>query len=71
MPRVYRLREFRDLAGLSQSELAELIAVNRNTIQRLETGAVGARPSTLRRLAKVLKVRIGDLITPLPQSEPT
>ena len=53
---------WRGKRGLSQRALAELSDVSHVTIARLETGKYDPRLSTLRRLAKVLKVRVADLI---------
>lgn len=33
-----RLKEYRNKAGLSQSQLAEMVGVSRNTISSIETG---------------------------------
>ena len=33
-----RLKEYRNEAGLSQSQLAEMVGVSRNTISSIETG---------------------------------
>ncbi len=36
-----RIKEVRQLRGLSQEELAELVGVSRNTISSIETGQFG------------------------------
>ncbi len=48
--------------GLSQRALAELSKVSYVTIARLETDMFDPRLSTLRQLAKALKVRVRDLL---------
>lgn len=47
---------------LSQRALAELSGINHITIARIETGVFDPRLSTLRALAKALKVKIADLV---------
>jgi len=47
---------------LSQRGLAELSGINHITIARIETGVFDPRLSTLRALAKALKVKISDLV---------
>ena len=57
-----RLREERKRSRLTQAELSILSGVNRVTIARLETGAARATPETMRKLARVLKVKPEELI---------
>jgi len=47
---------------LSQRALADLSGINQVTIARIETGVFDPRLSTLRALAKALKVKIADLV---------
>jgi transcriptional regulator with XRE-family HTH domain len=47
---------------LSQRALAELSGINHITIARIETGVFDPRLSTLRALAKTLKVKISELV---------
>jgi len=47
---------------LSQRALAELTGLSYVHIARLETGDYDPRLSTLKALAKALKVKIGDLV---------
>jgi len=47
---------------LSQRALAKLAKVGHITIARIETDIHDPRLSTLRRLAKALKVKVGDLV---------
>ncbi|MDP8952501.1 MAG: helix-turn-helix domain-containing protein [Actinomycetota bacterium] len=61
MQKLERLREERKRSRLTQEELARISGVNRVTIARLETGASKARPGTVRRLARALKVEPTDL----------
>ena len=57
-----KLAALRGKRGLSQRALAKLAKVGHITIARLEVGIYDPRLSTLRRLAKALKVRVVDLI---------
>ena len=51
-----KLRELRRRRVLTLEELAEKADVGRNTVWRLEQGAMGAQPRTIRKLAKALGV---------------
>ena len=57
-----RLAKIRMKQGLSQRALAKLSKVGHITIARIETGVFDPRLSTLRALAKTLKVKISDLV---------
>jgi transcriptional regulator with XRE-family HTH domain len=57
-----KLIALRAMQGLSQRELAKRSKVTHVTIARIETGVYDPRLSTLRRLAKALKVKVGDLL---------
>jgi transcriptional regulator with XRE-family HTH domain len=58
------LREQRELHGLSQSELARVAGVSRDSISNYETGQREAWPSTAKKLADALAVDIADLVSP-------
>ena len=57
-----KLAVWRKRRGFSQRALAKLSKVSYVTIARLETGRFDPRLSTLRQLAKVLKVKARDLL---------
>jgi transcriptional regulator with XRE-family HTH domain len=57
-----KLREVRELHGLSQSELAKKAHVSRDSISNYETGQREAWPSTAKKLANALDVSIADLM---------
>jgi transcriptional regulator with XRE-family HTH domain len=57
-----KLAEIRHKRGLTQRDLGEKARVSFVTIARIESGIFDPRLSTLRALAKVLKVRVADLI---------
>jgi transcriptional regulator with XRE-family HTH domain len=62
VPRLGRLRDLRIQAAMTQIELADKASVARTTIIRLEAGDPNVNPSTLRKLARALKVRPVDLM---------
>jgi transcriptional regulator with XRE-family HTH domain len=55
------LRQLREERGFSQYSLAQESGVGRSTIAALETGERGAHPSTMRALARALRVGVPDL----------
>jgi transcriptional regulator with XRE-family HTH domain len=55
------LRKHRQRRGLTQIELAKISDVGRATIADLEAGKRGAYQSTVKKLAKALKVKPSDL----------
>jgi len=61
MPALVRLRDLRFRAALTQDDLARRAGVSRQTIVRLEQGDPNVRPSTLRQLAKALRVKPAEL----------
>ena len=56
-----RLRHTRELAGLSQQELANKTGVSQHTISQIELGQRKPQGRTLRKLAKALGVEVADL----------
>jgi transcriptional regulator with XRE-family HTH domain len=59
---VKKLVNLRAKQGLSQRDLAKRSNVTNVTIARIETGVYDPRLSTLRKLAKALKVKVADLL---------
>ncbi len=57
-----RLRELRIKRGLTQAALAAKAGISREYLARLETGLHDPPLGTIERLAKVLKVKVGDLV---------
>lgn len=55
------LRDLRIRAGLTQIDLADRSGVARTTIIRLEGGDPHPHPSTLKKLARALKVKPPEL----------
>ncbi|XBQ15826.1 MAG: helix-turn-helix transcriptional regulator [Oceanicaulis sp.] len=58
----HRLREIRHARGLTIEQLAELVGLTYQTVQRYETGDRSLRVEDLPRFAAVLKCRPGDLV---------
>jgi transcriptional regulator with XRE-family HTH domain len=57
-----RLRQFREVAGLSQEKLAEMAELHRNYVGTLERGQSNVSLLAMVRLAKCLKVRPYELL---------
>lgn len=57
-----RIRYYREKAGLSARQLADLIGVNPVYLRQVETGRFPAPPKLVARVAGVLGVSIQDLI---------
>jgi len=57
-----RLKDLRVKRGLSQYQLANLSRVPRNTLIRIEHGQVEPRISTLKMIAKALRVEVGEFL---------
>lgn len=58
------LRRLRQDRGLTQEELADLAGVNRNYVGMIEREENAASVDVLEGLAKALKVRAAELLTP-------
>ena len=58
------LRRLRQDRGLTQEELADLAGVNRNYVGMIEREENAASIDVLEALAKALKVRAAELLTP-------
>src|SRR3546814_13304256 len=57
-----RIKEWRDLRGMSQEVLAEKCATTHATISRLERGKLPLSEHWLRTIGKVLRVPMADLL---------
>jgi transcriptional regulator with XRE-family HTH domain len=69
MPKLPRLRFYRERQALSQRELAKQARVGRVTIARIEAGEVVPHGQTIRKLAKTLGVQPADLMGPAEPSD--
>ena len=58
-----RVRELREAAFLTPSELAAKAGISRNTLYRIESGEYSAFPKTVRKLADALGVAPTELVT--------
>ena len=56
-----KVREYREKAGLKQSELAELVHARRETIVHLENGRYNPSLKLAMDIAKVFRVTVEDL----------
>jgi transcriptional regulator with XRE-family HTH domain len=57
-----KVRELREAQGWSQEELGRRAGVNKETINRFELGG-GNRTSTVRKIAAVLGLSVGELLS--------
>ncbi len=69
-----KIKRSREVAGLTQAELAEQVGVSQRTIASYESGGAIARRSTTEKLAKALKVSVkflsdADCTDPLDEIE--
>jgi len=58
------LRHMRELSGHTQTSLAEIVAVDKSTINRLESGTRNPSPTLMRELAAALGCPLHALIGP-------
>lgn len=56
------LKRAREKRGMTQEQLAHKVGVHLVTISRIETGTRQPSMDLLQRLAKALKVKVGDLL---------
>jgi transcriptional regulator with XRE-family HTH domain len=68
-PFARRLRQLRDAAGLTQSELAEKSGLHRQGIAKLETGEREPAWGTVRALAKALGISCSEFEIEEPPAE--
>jgi transcriptional regulator with XRE-family HTH domain len=57
-----KLREARERLGLTQEEVAQRSGVHATEVSRMEAGKRDPKISTLRRLAKAVEVKPGQLL---------
>lgn len=63
------LKQFRVSRVLTQGELAEASGLSLRQIIRLEAGQSRARPATVRKLAKALRIGVGKIQTAIAERE--
>ena len=61
-----KIRSFRLLRGLSQEEIAEKLNITQSTYSRIETDEHKLTVDVLKRIAEVLDVSIGDIVSNEP-----
>lgn len=66
-----RLKDVRELRGLSQTELAHQVGLSRASISNLEAGKQGMSLETLYKIAPVLSTEPRDLLPTLGDMRPT
>jgi transcriptional regulator with XRE-family HTH domain len=59
---IMRLKKFRADQGMTQEDLAKKAGISRVYVARLETGKQDPTLTTLTKLAKALKVKVGELL---------
>ena len=59
--RLSGLEKWRERRGLSQGQLAKLVGVSRNYVQRIEQGRQGCNPWVAQKMAEELEVDLEDL----------
>lgn len=57
-----KIKRSREVVGLTQQELADLVGVSKRTIASYESGGASARRSTITKLARELKVSVRFLM---------
>jgi putative transcriptional regulator len=55
------LRRMREIAGLSQAEMAKRLGISQPTLNRLENASQNATLKTLSQLCRALRCGVGDL----------
>lgn len=58
-----RIKEYRQLAGMNQAQLAEKVGITRAGISAIEKGKSGAKATTLAMIAQALGVKTEDLLS--------
>ena len=61
MALITKVKEYREKAGMKQSELAEKVKARRETIVHLENGKYNPSPKLAMDIAKVFGVSVEDL----------
>lgn len=58
-----KVQKFRKLQGYSQEKFAEMIKISRTHIGHIEQGRKSPSLKTLEKIARALKVKLGDLLS--------
>ena len=62
-----KIKRFRELAGLTQEELADKAGITRIAYNNIENGKSSPRTSNLYNIAKALDRKLQDLLEPIPE----
>lgn len=63
VPVALRIKEYRQLAGMNQAQLAEKVGITRAGISAIEKGKSGAKATTLALIASALDIEVKDLLS--------
>lgn len=63
------LREIRQLAGITQTELATRAGIHPRTLTNIELGKHGVSPAVIRKLADGLKCSVDAISSHVPEPE--
>ena len=69
MKLITKIKEYREKRGMTQSELAELVSIRRETIVCLENGKYNPLLRLAMDIAKVFNVQVEDLFTFIDESD--
>jgi transcriptional regulator with XRE-family HTH domain len=64
------LKEWRLRRGLTQQELADLAGMDVASVNQIERGKSPPRPSSVRKLARALKIKTEQLVEVMGNGEP-
>ena len=62
------LREMRELAALTQGELALAAGLSRQEVNAIETGRIAPRAPTIRKIAAALNAPVPDVVRAIRES---
>lgn len=58
------IKKYREVARITQQQLADLLEVSRQTIVRFENGTYEPRSSELKKMSEIFGCTIDDLVNP-------
>jgi transcriptional regulator with XRE-family HTH domain len=64
------IRALREALGISVTDLAAAVGVDRTALWRIEKDGTQPRPDTLRKIADALGVPLAAITSPVPEPEP-
>lgn len=69
MKLITKIKEYREKRGMTQSELAELVSIRRETIVCLENGKYNPSLRLAMDIAKVFNVQVEDLFSFIDEND--